>query len=70
MEYNCASFDTKYGLVTLFSGCNRETTRLKPRLHMAQFKRARGQYLERFVRLTNSLGPRYLRFEYLESFVI
>ena len=30
----------------------------------------RGQYLERFVRLTNSLGPRYLRFEYIESFVI
>ena len=29
-----------------------------------------GQYLETFVGLTNSLGPRYLRFEYLESFVI
>ena len=31
---------------------------------------ARGQYLETFVRVTNSLEHRYRRFEYLESFVI
>ena len=27
-EYNCASFDTKYGLVTIISRCNHQTTRL------------------------------------------
>ena len=34
------------------------------------FGRPGASIYKRFVRLTNSLGPRYLRFEYLESFVI
>ena len=53
-------FHTHENVEYLIKETNQELTRIS----------TWGQYLERFVRLTNSLGPRYRRFEYLESFVI